>query len=69
MKRTKSRRSRPTDQFELLTQLGDRLRQEHGEVRYIERTEHDGERWTVSATWERFVGGEWVAFDLPMSNY
>jgi len=69
MKRPSSRRSAPTNQFEIICHLGDRLREEHGTVRYSEYIEHTGQQWTIRATWERLENGVWVTLELPLENY
>ena len=49
--------------------LGDSLRAQYGEVRYVTRIIHRGGQWTIEATWERLEGDRWVKFDLPLENY
>ena len=75
MKRPSSRRSAPTNQFEIICHLGDRLRDEYTTVRYaeyieyIEYIEYTGQQWTIRATWERLENGVWVTLELPLENY
>ena len=49
--------------------LGDKLREQLGEVRYVTRIIHSGDQWTIEATWERLVDSKWEPFDLPIQNY
>jgi hypothetical protein len=69
MRNRNTRRSPPPDSFEILCELGDKLRDEFGPVRYVTRIIHTGDQWTVEASWERLVGDQWEAFDLPILNY
>ena len=52
-----------------MCELGDNLRAEYGEVRYVTRIIHRDQQWTFEATWERLEGDRWVEFDLPLENY
>jgi len=69
MKRNSTRRSKPADPFEILCQLGDKLSEQYGQVRYVEYIWHNGRQWTIRADWERFENGEWTVIELPVSNY
>ena len=69
MKRTSTRRSQPTDSFELICALGDKLSEQYGQVRYVETIWHNGNQWTIRADWERLENGQWMVFELPVSNY
>jgi hypothetical protein len=69
MKRSQTRRSQPSDSFEILTQVGDKLRAQYGEVRYVETVFHNGSQWTVKADWERLDGEAWRVVELGVENY
>ena len=64
-----TRRSPSPDSFVIMCELGDNLRAEYGEVRYVTRIIHRDQQWTFEATWERLEGDQWVEFDLPLENY
>ena len=68
MKRIR-RRSTPVDSFEIICELGDKLREQYGEVRYSDYIVYSNGQWTRRATWERLLDGEWVEIDLPLQNY
>ena len=52
-----------------MCELGDNLRAEYGEVRYVTRIIYRDQQWTFEATWERLDADRWVEFDLPLENY
>jgi hypothetical protein len=63
------RRSPPVGHFEIACELGDKLREEFGEVRYSDYIVFVNGQWTRRATWERWDDGRWIEFDLPLLNY
>ena len=65
MRRNRTRRSSPPEPFEIICQIGDRLREQYPEVRYSDVVFHNGQQWTRHACWERFEDGEWVEIDDP----
>jgi hypothetical protein len=69
MSNRNSRRSPPPDSFVIMCELGDRLRDQFGEVRYVTRIVHNSDQWTIEASWERLVDDQWAPFDLPIQNY
>ena len=52
-----------------LCQLGGKLIEQYGHVRYVEYIWHNGRQWTTKTDWERIEDGEWVVIELPQSNY
>ena len=67
--RKRTRRSEHFDPFDALTDLGDKLRQQYGEVRYAEYIFYVNNQWTCKAGWERLENGDWFEIELPLENY
>ena len=57
------------DHYKILYDLGDKLRQQYGEVRYVDTIQFEHDQWTRKASWERLENGQWIKFDLPLENY
>ena len=69
MSNRNSRRSPAPDSFVIICDLGNKLRTQYGEVRYVTRIVHNDQQWTIEATWERREADRWIEFDLPLENY
>jgi hypothetical protein len=69
MRNRNARRSAAPDSFLIMCELGDKLREQFGDVRYVTRIIHNGNQWTIEASWERLVSETWIPFDLPIQNY
>ena len=67
--RNRPRRSEREVPFDVLTELGDKLRAEYGDVRYADYILYFNGQWTRTATWECYVNGVWIKIDLPLENY
>ncbi|MDA8563978.1 hypothetical protein N9L06_05950 [Mariniblastus sp.] len=63
----KKARSGPSE-HELLCQAGDKLAEQIGipvcDLRFINKTFHNGRQWTIEARWDQLIDGQWVAVDL-----
>ena len=62
----KKMRSGPST-HELLCYAGDKLAEQMRipvcDLRYIKKTFHNGQYWTIEAKWEQLIDGRWIAVD------